>query len=131
MSSSARRRHLASRLEIPRERRTGEGALRASSLVPARSAVARGKMAGRVLLSLALLLLLLPGHSSGAKKAKQAADSDVIEDVNGKQLEGLLQTEEYLAVFFCEWQQQRRVCVRVYSVTTPDKPWWWQGTTPN
>ncbi|XP_075553237.1 hulk isoform X4 [Dermacentor variabilis] len=57
-------------------------------------------MAGRVLLSLALLLLLLPGHSSGAKKAKQAVDSDVIEDVNGKQLESLLQTEEYLAVFF-------------------------------
>nr|XP_037282147.1 uncharacterized protein LOC119175058 isoform X1 [Rhipicephalus microplus] len=54
-------------------------------------------MAGRVLLSLALLLL--PQLSSGAKKAEQA-DSDVIEDVSGKQLESLLQTEEYLAVFF-------------------------------
>ncbi|KAH6928117.1 hypothetical protein HPB50_012106 [Hyalomma asiaticum] len=68
-------------------------------------AVARGKMAGRRVLVALLLLLLLAEHSSGAKKAKQAADSDVIEDVSGKQLENLLQTEEYLAVFFCEWQR--------------------------
>uniref|UniRef100_V5H5W3 Putative conserved secreted protein n=1 Tax=Ixodes ricinus TaxID=34613 RepID=V5H5W3_IXORI len=57
-------------------------------------------MAGRLLLH--LLLLLLFSGCPDAKKAKPASqvDSDLIEDVSGKKLESLLETEEYLAVFF-------------------------------
>ncbi|XP_064488753.1 uncharacterized protein LOC135400775 isoform X2 [Ornithodoros turicata] len=53
-------------------------------------------MAARVL----FLLFLLLGSSDAAKKPKANADADLIEDVNGKKLESLIQTEEYLAVFF-------------------------------
>lgn len=31
-------------------------------------------------------------------------DGEVIPEVNGKKLESLLETEEYLAVFFCKYQ---------------------------
>ena len=56
-------------------------------------------MASFTIRVLLLLLCLTPGIYS----KKKASASDIIEEVDRKKLEKLIQTEEYLAVFFCEY----------------------------
>lgn len=54
-----------------------------------------------------LLFLALSGAEARLKKEDLTPigeDGEVIPEVNGKKLESLLETEEYLAVFFCEYQ---------------------------
>lgn len=57
-------------------------------------------------LSALLCFSLLAPVSGGRKKEDQTPigeDGEVIPEVNGKKLDSLLETEEYLAVFFCEY----------------------------
>jgi hypothetical protein len=41
--------------------------------------------------------------TSSCQAAKKSAAESVIEDVNGKQLEKIIQEKDYVAVFWCEY----------------------------
>lgn len=61
----------------------------------------------------ALLVLFLCASADASRRKEDQTpigeDGELIPEVNGKKLETLLETEEYLAVFFCEYVSHARV----------------------